>query len=152
MLKKPYLKVQNLQYKFLDWKLPPPPFGTFPKIHPFWRRHPSLIVAYVYRNTMLLKPVWRSRILETLAAGGLWQLWRARHIIGSHTLSATNCGIGLIVLGEVLWGSQTPSMTSLRGELSVFLLLLEHFNNPWKWRRAINNQRLWKWRFCHNCW
>ena len=42
MLKKPYLKVQNLQYKFLDWKWPPPPFGTFPKIHPFWRCHPSL--------------------------------------------------------------------------------------------------------------
>ena len=24
---------KNLQYKFLDWKLP---FGIFPKIHPFW--------------------------------------------------------------------------------------------------------------------
>ena len=37
MLKKPCLKVQILQYKFLDWKWPPPPpFGTFPKIHPIW--------------------------------------------------------------------------------------------------------------------
>ena len=42
MLKKPCLKVQILQYKFLDWKCPPPPFGTFPKIHPFWRRRLSL--------------------------------------------------------------------------------------------------------------
>ena len=42
MLKKPYLKVQILQYKFLDWKWPPPPFGTFPKIHPIWKRDPSL--------------------------------------------------------------------------------------------------------------
>ena len=25
---------------------PPAPFGTFPKIHPFWRRHPSLIPVY----------------------------------------------------------------------------------------------------------
>ena len=25
---------------------PPPPFGTFPKIHPFWRRHPSLILTH----------------------------------------------------------------------------------------------------------
>ena len=34
---------KNLQYKFLDWKWPPPPpFGTFPKIHPFWRRSASL--------------------------------------------------------------------------------------------------------------
>ena len=32
---------QNLQHKFLDWKWPPPP-GTFPKIHPIWRSHPSL--------------------------------------------------------------------------------------------------------------
>ena len=34
--KKPFLSSQNLQYKFLDWKVPPPPFGTFPKIHPIW--------------------------------------------------------------------------------------------------------------------
>ena len=41
---KPGIKVQNLQYKFLDWKWPasPAPFGTFPKIHPFWYRHLSL--------------------------------------------------------------------------------------------------------------
>ena len=42
MLKKPCLKVQILQYKFLDWKWPPPPFGTFPKIHPFWKGKASL--------------------------------------------------------------------------------------------------------------
>ena len=45
---KPFINVQILQYKFLDlkWPLPPPlpPFGTFPKIHPFWYRHPSLRV------------------------------------------------------------------------------------------------------------
>ena len=41
MLKKPCLKVKNLQHKFLDWKCPPP-FGTFPKLHLFWYRHPSL--------------------------------------------------------------------------------------------------------------
>ena len=29
MLKKPCLKVQILQYKFLDWKWPPPLFGNF---------------------------------------------------------------------------------------------------------------------------
>ena len=29
MLKKPCLKVQILQYKFLDWKWPPPPFRNF---------------------------------------------------------------------------------------------------------------------------
>ena len=36
---KNYIKVQNWQYKFLDWKWPPPlrPFGSFPKIHTFWR-------------------------------------------------------------------------------------------------------------------
>ena len=33
---KPYIKVQNLQHKFLDWKWPPPPFESFPKFHPFW--------------------------------------------------------------------------------------------------------------------
>ena len=42
MPKKPCSKVQNLQQKFLDWKWPPPPFGTFPKIHPFWYREASL--------------------------------------------------------------------------------------------------------------
>ena len=42
MIKKPRLKVQNLQHKFLGWKWPPrTPFGTFLKIHPFWRRQPS---------------------------------------------------------------------------------------------------------------
>ena len=41
---KALFKVQNLQHKFLDWKWPPPPFGTFPKIHPFWLsiNHPDL--------------------------------------------------------------------------------------------------------------
>ena len=33
--KKPYIKVQDLQHKFLDWKWRRP-FGSFPKIHPFW--------------------------------------------------------------------------------------------------------------------
>ena len=36
-----YYNGKNLQYKFLDWKWPAP-FGTFPKIHPFWRRSASL--------------------------------------------------------------------------------------------------------------
>ena len=35
-LKKPGLKVRNLQQK--------KNFGTFPKIHPFWWRHPSVII------------------------------------------------------------------------------------------------------------
>ena len=34
--------VQNLQYNFLDWKWPLPPFGTFPKIHPIWKCGASL--------------------------------------------------------------------------------------------------------------
>ena len=33
---------KNLQHKFLEWKWPPPPFGTFPKIHPFWMCKASL--------------------------------------------------------------------------------------------------------------
>ena len=41
---KPCAIVQNLRYKFLDWKWPPP-FGTFPNIHPLWWRHPSLMVV-----------------------------------------------------------------------------------------------------------
>ena len=49
MLKKAYLKVQNLQYKFLDWKWPPP-FGTFPKIHPLWRRRLSLSFASLFHD------------------------------------------------------------------------------------------------------
>ena len=36
--------VQNLQYKFLDWK-GPPSVGTFPKNHPFWYRHSSLCLS-----------------------------------------------------------------------------------------------------------
>ena len=27
---------KNQQHKFLDWKWPPPPFGTFPKTHSIW--------------------------------------------------------------------------------------------------------------------
>ena len=38
----PCWMIQILQYKFLDRKWPPPPFGTFPKIHPFWLAYPSL--------------------------------------------------------------------------------------------------------------
>ena len=30
------------------------PFGTFPKIHPFWRRHPSLYYYYYYYHLLLL--------------------------------------------------------------------------------------------------
>ena len=33
MLTKPHLKIQILKYELLDWKWPPPPFGTVPKIH-----------------------------------------------------------------------------------------------------------------------
>ena len=41
--KKTYIK--NLQRDFLVWKWPPPPFfGSFPKIHPFWYPDPSLNV------------------------------------------------------------------------------------------------------------
>ena len=42
---------KNLQYKFLDWKRPPPPLRTFLKIHPFWRCAASLILRAV-------GPVW----------------------------------------------------------------------------------------------
>ena len=35
-------KVQNLQYRILDRTWPPLPFGTFPKIQPFWWRYLSL--------------------------------------------------------------------------------------------------------------
>ena len=42
MLKNPYVKVQIWRYKFLDWKWPCPPFGTFPKIHPFLYGYSSL--------------------------------------------------------------------------------------------------------------
>ena len=41
MLKKTCLKVQILQYIFLDWKCPHP-LGTFLKIDLFWWRQPSL--------------------------------------------------------------------------------------------------------------
>ena len=68
-----------------------------------------------------------SLILETLAGGGLWQLWRGRHNIGSPTLSGTNCGTGWTVVGEDLSGNQIPSTTSLRGEFCVFLLSFEPF-------------------------
>ena len=42
----PCIKVQNLQYKFLDWKWPPP-LEIFPKIHPIWYRHPFLSSLYL---------------------------------------------------------------------------------------------------------
>ena len=47
MLKKPYLKVQILQYNFWIENDPPlpPPFGTFPKIHPIWKRGAPLTLA-----------------------------------------------------------------------------------------------------------
>ena len=37
--KKPYIKVQNLQYKFFDWKCSPPPFWKFSE-------HSSVLVAW----------------------------------------------------------------------------------------------------------
>ena len=52
MRKKPCLKVQILQYKFLDWKWPPHPFGTFPKIHPLWS---SLIITMIMAHPNLSK-------------------------------------------------------------------------------------------------
>ena len=60
MLKKPYLKVQNLQYKFLD-NDPPPPLELFRKfirfgdairpLEPFWggpveKKHPVYLILY----------------------------------------------------------------------------------------------------------
>ena len=29
---------------------PPTPFGTFPKIHPFWKSHPSLIALTIIQH------------------------------------------------------------------------------------------------------
>ena len=49
MLKKPCLKVQNLQYKFLDWKWPPPPLELFRKFICFGRgRLPLLLYTLRY--------------------------------------------------------------------------------------------------------
>ena len=42
MLKKPYLRSKICNINFWIGNDSPPPFGTFPKIHPFWRRPPSL--------------------------------------------------------------------------------------------------------------
>ena len=39
----PLWNQQNLQCNFLDRKWPPPPFGSFPKKHPFWRIQSPLI-------------------------------------------------------------------------------------------------------------
>ena len=42
MQKKPYLKSKICNINFwIENVPPPPPFGTFPKIHPFWCAHPS---------------------------------------------------------------------------------------------------------------
>ena len=46
MLKKPCFKFQNRLHKDMDWKWPPPPpFGSFPRIHPFWYPDSSLSSA-----------------------------------------------------------------------------------------------------------
>ena len=42
MTKKAVSNAKKLQWNFLDRKWPPPPFGNFPEIHPFWRRQASL--------------------------------------------------------------------------------------------------------------
>ena len=44
----PFIKIQNMQRNFLNWKRPfppPTPFRTFPKIYPICCYHPSQIVA-----------------------------------------------------------------------------------------------------------
>ena len=48
---KALFKGQNLQRKSLDWKWPTPPpqppFGAFPKIHPFWWQQ----LSYAYKHS-----------------------------------------------------------------------------------------------------
>ena len=48
MLKKPYLKSKICNIIFWIENDPPPPFGSFPKIHPFWCAHPSLSHLLVF--------------------------------------------------------------------------------------------------------
>ena len=50
MLKKPNLRSKICNINFWIGNYPPPPFGTFPKIHPFWRRHPSLRDGWRHQN------------------------------------------------------------------------------------------------------
>ena len=116
-------------------------------------------VSYVYRNTMLLKHVWRSPTLETLGAGGLLQLLLVRHNIGSPTLSGTKTGTELTVLGEDLWGCRTHSMISQQGEHYVLLLSVEIFVIIVLWNWRLSSSRLpcyvfciWSTRFWHNWW
>ena len=63
MQKKPYLKSKICNINFwIENDHPPTPFGTFPKIHPFWCAHPSLTTQWI---TVLQSRVWwrRARLL-----------------------------------------------------------------------------------------
>ena len=54
MLKKPYLRSKICNINFWIGN-DPPPFGTFPKIHPFWRRHPSLTAEFRLNSTCVTR-------------------------------------------------------------------------------------------------
>ena len=53
MLKKPCLKVQNLQYKFLDWKWPPPLLELFRKNIRFGRAIRPLVTEKFWKGASM---------------------------------------------------------------------------------------------------
>ena len=108
---------KNLQYKFLNWKWHPP-HGFFPKIHPFWKGHPSLWAAG--RQMLNQQNIW---IVWYWSSGHLDDSWmiQPRYILYEHIslISKTNCDIR-IVLWWLWW--RTKWWCSLTNSESVLLL------------------------------
>ena len=81
MVKKPYLKVQSLQYKFLDWKWPPPS-ELFPKIHPIWKRASSLSLVLGCKILFLRHKIEETESgMSSLSSFQLFALIMGAHII-----------------------------------------------------------------------
>ena len=45
---------------------PPPPFGTFPKIHPIWRSHPSLKALNIQNDKSFSLKYVRENLLQSI--------------------------------------------------------------------------------------
>ena len=112
MTKEAFIMVKICNINFWIGNAPPPPFGTFPKIHHFWRRHPSLtldpsgvINASIYppvktgcKNTATPQPTSARIILLLITISDYW-------LVANEASCITTCLAQLSSLGLTCFAS-----------------------------------------------
>ena len=126
MLKKPWLMVQNLQYKFLDWKSPPSRVRYSSKIDPFWYLRTSLSATLKCKIILLHQvPVsWRRKsYLECCS----WKGWVIYGVVVHVCTCKSGVQGGVAMVNEpfckgskVFWSNLIPAKGCYTNHLFIY--------------------------------